>query len=196
MNLTFKSERLLFRPLDETDIDLVIALWTDPDVVKYVGGKTYTEDELAEEMPVSIRRCGGGCIGIWSLTELATKEKVGTAILLPLPIEEDDTNWNLVTGEGLPDGDIEIGYILRQSAWGKGYATEACARLLRFAFEESPLTEIVATFDDENTVSQRVLEKCGLTSRGRRLAYGEQSPDYRVTRQQWIDANQHGQQPR
>ncbi len=190
MNLTFKSERLLYRPLTEADLDLVVALWTDPDVVKYLDERTHSEEELADEMPTLLRRCGGGCIGIWSLTELATEEKVGTAILLPLPIEEDDTNWDLVTGEGLPDGDIEIGYILRRSAWGKGYATEACKRLLRFAFEETPLIEAVATFDDENTASRRVLEKCGLTSNGRRMAYAEDSPDYRITRQHWIETHQ------
>jgi RimJ/RimL family protein N-acetyltransferase len=52
MNLTFKSDRLVFRPLSETDLDLAIEQWTDPDVVKYVADKTYTEEELAEEMPI------------------------------------------------------------------------------------------------------------------------------------------------
>ncbi len=189
MTLIFKSARLLFRPLDETDLDLSIALWTDPEVVKYITGIPSTKEALAKQLPISMRRCAGGCIGVWSLTEIASDEKIGSAILLPLPIEEDDTNWDLVTGDHLPDGDIEIGYTLIPSYWGKGFATEACKRLLQFAFEESPLEEIVATIDAGNSASRRVLEKSGLVCEGLRLAYAEQIPGFRITRQQWIDQN-------
>jgi RimJ/RimL family protein N-acetyltransferase len=122
--------------------------------------------------------------------ERRTEEKLGTAILLPLPIEEDDTNWDLVVGDGLPDGEIEIGYILKRSAWGKGYATEATDRLLKFAFEETPLEELVATTDPENTASQRVLEKCGLLYEGMRRAYAAECPGFRITRQQWLETSQ------
>lgn len=185
MNLTFKSDRLVFRPLSETDLDLAIEQWTDPDVVKYVADKTYTEEELAEEMPIVVRRCAGGCIGIWCLIDKATMEKLGTALLLPMPVELDDTDWDLVVGDQIPEGDIEIGYILKKSAWGKGYATEACKRLLKFAFEESPLEEVVATIDAENATSRKVLEKSGLIYQGLVRAYAVDIPGFRITRQQW-----------
>lgn len=185
MNLTFKSDRLVFRPLSETDLDLAIEQWTDPDVVKYVADKTYTEEELAEEMPIVVRRCAGGCIGIWCLIDKATMEKLGTALLLPMPVELDDTDWDLVVGDQIPEGDIEIGYILKKPAWGKGYATEACKRLLKFAFEESPLEEVVATIDAENATSRKVLEKSGLIYQGLVRAYAVDIPGFRITRQQW-----------
>ena len=185
MNLTFESERLVFRPLSVADLDLAIEQWTDPDVVKYVAGKTYTEEELAKEMPIVVRRCAGGCIGIWCLIDKATMEKLGTALLLPMPIELDDTDWDLVVGDQIPEGDIEIGYILKKSAWGKGYATEACKRLLKFAFEESPLEEVVATIDEDNAASQKVLEKSGLIYQGMVRAYADDIPGFRITRHQW-----------
>ncbi len=112
------------------------------------------------------------------------------AILLPLPIEEDDRNWDLVVGDDVPDCEIEIGYILKKSAWGKGYATEATKRLLKFAFEETPLEELVATTNSENTASQRVLEKSGLVYEGMRRAYAVDCPGYRITRQQWLENSQ------
>lgn len=189
MNLVFDSERLEFRPLSDADMDLLVEQWTDPDVVKYVADKTCTEEELAEEMPIFVRRCAGGCIGIWCLTDKATREKLGTAILLPMPVEMDDTDWDLVVGEQIPEGDIEIGYIFKKSAWGKGYATEACKRLLRFAFEESPLEEIVATIDPENGASRKVLEKSGLICEGLVRAYAHDIPGFRITRQQWRVSN-------
>jgi RimJ/RimL family protein N-acetyltransferase len=98
----------------------------------------------------------------------------------------DDTDWDRVIPGVMPDGDVEVGYFLKQKAWGKGYATEACRRLLRFAFEETPLQEIVATLDDDHEVSKRVLEKSGLSCRGRRMAYGEDCPDWRIGRAQWL----------
>ncbi len=188
MNLNLKSERLLLRPLARTDLDVEFEIGTDPEVMKYID-EPDTEDSVAQQMPNYVKRCAGGCIGVWCVIERWTKEKLGTAILLPLPIEEDDTNWDLVVGDELPDCEIEIGYILKRSAWGKGYATEATKRLLKFAFEETPLEELVATIDPENTTSQRVLEKCGLVYEGIRRAYAVECPGFRITRQQWLERN-------
>jgi RimJ/RimL family protein N-acetyltransferase len=132
-----------------------------------------------------MRRCGGGCIGIWVLRTKSDGEKIGTAILLPMPVEEDDTNWDLMIGDAIPDSDIEIGYILKETAWGKGYATEACKRLMQFAFEDTPLTELVATTDPENHNSQHVLLKSGMHSLGLIEAYAGKYPGFRITKEQW-----------
>ncbi len=188
MNLTLESERLLLRPLDEADIDLGYELLMDPAVMKYVGGEAYTRERVESESRVVVRRGGGGCIGIWCVTDKATGEKLGTGVLLPLPIEEKDTDWDLVEGEALPDAEIEVGYLLKPSAWGKGYATEACKRLLRFAFEDTPLTDIVAVTATENAASQHVLRKSGLRATGVRRAYGGDCPGFRVTKAEWLSA--------
>jgi ribosomal-protein-alanine N-acetyltransferase len=134
-------------------------------------------------------RCAGGCIGIWCVINHETDEKLGSALLLLMPIDEDDTNWDLVVGDALPDCEFEIGYILKKSAWGKGYATEACARLMRFAFEETPLQELVAVTDSENISSQSVLKKNGFASEGLRRAYAENIPGFRITRKHWLKNN-------
>ena len=189
MNLDLMSERLLLRPLAEGDLDVEIEMGTDAEVMKYVG-ELDTEELLVHQMPKFIRRCAGGCIGVWCVIERSTNEKLGTAILLPLPIEEDDTNWDLVVGDDFPDCEIEIGYMLKRSAWGKGYATEATKRLLKFAFEVTPLEQLVATIDPENTASRRVLEKCGLICEGIRRAYAVECPGFRITRQQWLENSQ------
>lgn len=184
MKLELESERLTLHPLAEDDVDLLIEMWTNPNVTKYMGGR-YTEEQLKEEHHIVMRRCGGGCIGIWALTTKSNDEKIGTAILLPMPVIEDDTNWDLMKGDAIPDCEIEIGYMLKETAWGKGYATEACKRLLKFAFEESPLTEVVAVTDEENSASQNVLLKSGLRSVGLMAAYAEQCPGFRITKEQW-----------
>lgn len=113
---------------------------------------------------------------------LGNRKNFGDTFLLPQPIDEDDTNWDLVVPNVMPPGDVEVGYYFRKSAWGNGYATEACRRLLRFAFEETAFDEIVATVDEAHEVSRKVLEKCGLTYQGIRRAYAGDAPFYIITR--------------
>ncbi len=57
--------------------------------------------------------------------------------------------------------------------------------MLEFAFEELPLNEVVASVEEENLVSRKVLEKSGLLDCGRTRSYGKESPIYRITRDEW-----------
>ena len=185
MELTLRTDRLVFRPLQLDDLDLGIEMFTDPDVIRYVG-KLKTIEEVKMTMHKHVKRCADGCIGIWCVMDRKTSEKIGTAVLLPMPIDEDEINWGLVEGPDIPNDNIEIGYMLKKSAWGKGFATEICKRLLAFAFTQTPLKEVVATFDDNNLNSRNVLLKCGLKDKGRWRAYAEDSPCFRITKQQWM----------
>jgi RimJ/RimL family protein N-acetyltransferase len=164
-------------------------MFTDPDVLKFAGG-VLEEDEIRRNMSNWIKRGGNGCIGIWCVSDRNGGEKFGSAALLPMPVEADDTDFNLVIPGQMPDGDVEIGYFLKRSAWGKGYATEACRRLIRLAFEESSLTEVVATFEVGNIASRNVLEKAGFVDHGTMRCYGEDGPNYRITRDGWLDLQQ------
>jgi RimJ/RimL family protein N-acetyltransferase len=60
----------------------------------------------------------------------------------------------------------ELGYWIAVPAWGRGYATEAARRLIRFGFEQARIDEIHAHALAENTASRRVLEKAGLAFQG------------------------------
>ena len=185
MTLIFESDRLRFEPLSLNDLDIEVELWTDPEVVKFITGTAATKEEVASQMPTVTQRAGGGCIGIWTLTEKDGGEKIGHAVLLPMPVEADDTEWDLLASDDMPDREIEIGYVLKQSAWGKGYATEACQRLLDFAFSETNLDRIIACTDEENTASQNVLRKSGLTDQGLIKAFAEMVPGFKITRAEW-----------
>ena len=184
MQLELVTQRLRLTAFVADDVDLAIEMFTDPEVLKYAGGAV-EEDEIRSEMPNWLKRGGNGCIGVWCISIRDGGEKIGSAALLPIPVEDDDTDFSLVIPGQMPEGDVEIGYFLKRSAWGKGYATEACKRLLQLAFEESPLTEVVATFEAGNSASRHVLKKAGFVDRGTRRCYGEDGPDYRITRDEW-----------
>lgn len=184
MDLELRTERLRLTPLVADDVDIALELFTDPEVLKYVCD-ALTEEEVRQEMPDSIKRGGNGGIGIWCVADRKTGEKLGDSYLLPMPIDSDDVDFSLVVMGQMPDADIEVGYFLKPSAWGQGYATEICKRLLQFAFQEVSLHEVVASVDDDNVVSKKVLEKSGLIDRGRTRSYGKDNPIYRVTRDEW-----------
>jgi ribosomal-protein-alanine N-acetyltransferase len=189
MKLEIFTERLRLTPLVADDVDLALALWTDPDVIKYVCDPM-TEAEIRQEMPDSIKRGGNGGIGIWCIADRKSGEKLGSTYLLPMPIDTDDTDFSLVVMGQMPDAEIEIGYFLKRSAWGCGYATEVCKRVLQFAFQKVSLDEVVASVDEDNVGSKKVLEKSGLRDRGRTRSYGKDSPIYRISRDEWIELQQ------
>ncbi len=160
------------------------ALQTDPQVMQYIGGPVPVE-AISEKLETSVRRGAGGRIGVWCIEGRRSGEKLGTAILLPLPVEAYEADPSQFVADAYPSAEIEVGYILLRSAWGRGIATEACRRLLKFGFEETSLGQIAAVTHSDNLVSQKVLQKCGLRPEGMRRAYCNDVPGFRITRAQW-----------
>lgn len=60
----------------------------------------------------------------------------------------------------------EAGYVISPDYWGRGIATEALNALLNFAFCELRMKRVEAKYMVENTVSRRVMEKCGMSFEG------------------------------
>ncbi|WP_297436542.1 GNAT family protein [Thermococcus sp.] len=65
------------------------------------------------------------------------------------------------------NGRAEVGYFLSPEYWGRGYATEAVALALRYAFEWLNLRKVYAHVFETNLASIRVLEKNGFNLVGR-----------------------------
>ncbi len=184
MKLELHTERLLLTPLALADLDISLELWTDPEVVEFVCDPV-SKKETSEEMPDAIRRGGNGGIGIWCVADRQTREKYGSAYLLPMPVDNDEIDYSLLVMGQMPDAEIEVGYFLKRSAWGRGYATEVCRRMLQFAFKDISLDEVIASVGDNNVASKKVLQKSGLRGRGRAQSWGKDSPIYRITRDEW-----------
>lgn len=184
-HLVLESERLVLKPLDQSDLDLSVAIFTDERVVRFVCD-VYTPEATAEHFHANdTRRGAGGRLGVWSLTRKDNGAKIGTGVLLPLPVDKDDTDWSLLVEDAYPDAEIEVGYMLLPEAWGQGFATEACQRLVQFGFENTALTQIVAVTDPDNEASKNILSKCGFSTEGLQRAYATQCSSFRLTKQDW-----------
>jgi RimJ/RimL family protein N-acetyltransferase len=73
--------------------------------------------------------------------------------------------------KGPPDADgmVEIAYGLAPEYHNKGYATEAAAALVQFAFADPRVRVVRAHTIEEANASVRVLRKCGFHPRGRAI---------------------------
>ncbi len=60
----------------------------------------------------------------------------------------------------------ELGYWLGKPFWGRGYVREGIGLILRHAFRDLRLIRVYARVMHPNTVSARLLEKCGFTYEG------------------------------
>jgi RimJ/RimL family protein N-acetyltransferase len=58
--------------------------------------------------------------------------------------------------------ELELGYILKPSAWGNGYAFEAASAALDYAFGELGRDRVVAIIHPENQASIRVAKRIGM----------------------------------
>lgn len=85
----------------------------------------------------------------------------------------------LLQCDALQQPDYELGFVLRRSAWGNGYATEIGRGQLDYGFNVLGLTRLVALVSPKNDASIRALKKLGMkfciavddTRRGDRHVY-------------------------
>lgn len=77
-------------------------------------------------------------------------------------------------------GEFELGFRLRTSHWGQGYASEAARAWVRAARDRFALARIVAFAHPENVASMRVLETSGFSVRGQRVVMGMPSTLYEI----------------
>jgi len=147
-----KTERLVLRRFTEADADDLFDLDGDPEVMRFLtGGKPTPREVIRDEtLPRFLRayeRFEG--FGVWAANERSNGKFLGWFEFHP--------------PEGRGPEEAELGYRLRRSAWGKGYATEGSLALIRKGFAELGVRRVVAETMAVNSASRRVMEKAGLT---------------------------------
>jgi RimJ/RimL family protein N-acetyltransferase len=61
---------------------------------------------------------------------------------------------------------VDIGWRLKKSSWGNGYATEGSKRCLEYAFKELKLERVISTCTEKNSNSENVMKKIGMIKKG------------------------------
>ncbi len=125
----------------------MVAVYTDPDVMRYIpGGPLAGLEEVRALLESYAEAQAARGFSSWGVVERATGKLIGDA------------------GFGIFErtGDIELGYTLARSAWGAGYATEAASACLAAGVEQLAAPRIVAAVDVDNDASIRVAGRLGM----------------------------------
>lgn len=126
MRMYLETERLVLREFVADDVNNLVELDSDAAVMHFITGGVPTAREEIEHdiLPAWIASYArSASLGFWSAEEKATGRFVGWFHLRP-----DESHG--------PD-EPELGYRLRRSAWGKGYATAGCRALIDKASRRS-----------------------------------------------------------
>lgn len=182
MSPTLETSRLRLRPLAETDEADLVALDSDPEVMRYVGSPAGVKSpaETRERARLRIRETQRGDyepLGFWRIEGRSRGEFHGVGALIRMPAGADDHEG------AVPD--VEVAYRLARSAWGLGIATEAAGALVAHALGPLALPRVVAVTYPENQASQRVLDKLGFERHGIREYKGVRATYHVLTASAW-----------
>lgn len=157
MHILLETDRLLLRRFTADDVDNLVDLDADPEVMRYLTGGASTPRQVVRDeiMPRLLSYYDQSEeFGFWAAVEKATGEFVGWFHFRPHP-EGNRSDGTVRDG-------VELGYRLRRSAWGKGYATEGSRALIDRGFTEGGVERVYAETMAVNTGSRRVMDKAGL----------------------------------
>jgi RimJ/RimL family protein N-acetyltransferase len=150
---TLETERLVLRPLTPEDAATVARL---------AGSREIAHTTISIPHPYSEEQARA-----W-IAAHTSQSSTGKGIVFGVATKEDA---QLIGAVGLRDVDVEhsqaeMGFWIGMPSWGRGYATEAARRVVRYAFEELKLNRLYAHHMVRNPASGRVLEKVGMKREG------------------------------
>ena len=150
--ILLKTERLNLRTISLANLDDMTRLNRDPAVMRYIGdGAVWTRAQSEARIRRMLRVYENfPGLGMWIGEEQSTGRFVGAYVLNYIP--------NTV--------EVEVGYRLCKSAWGRGFATEGARALVRYGLLKLGLYRVVGLTHPDNEPSKRVLMKAGLRPAG------------------------------
>lgn len=164
-DVTFElhTKRLTLRPVAAADTLELHELWTSAGVRRFlwddeVISLTRTTEAISES--VTLFHTAG--LGLWAARDRTSNALIGFAGF-----------WYF-----RQPPQLELLYGVRDSACGSGYATEAARAVVEYGTGTLGMRAILASTDDGNTASMRVLEKLGFTKTESRVVDGRATSFY------------------
>jgi RimJ/RimL family protein N-acetyltransferase len=164
-----ETERLILRMWREEDFEEYASICSDPEVMRYLGGKPYTRLEAWRHMAFLVGHWHFRGYGHWAVEEKETGRMIG--------------RMGFLNPEGWPG--FEVGWTLSRDCWGRGYATEGARRMIDYAFKEMNRDHVISLIHRENVGSIRVAEKMGERLEGETEVLGIPVLIYGISREAW-----------
>lgn len=145
MNL--ETDRLILRKFTCDDWMDLYEYLSNETVVKYEPYDVFTEEASRQE---AIRRSQDNAF--WAVCLKENNKLIGN-LYFQQQEPKDFLTW-------------EIGYVFNPAYYSNGYATEACKRIIKLAFEQLGAHRIIGKCNPENAASWRLLERLSMRREG------------------------------
>ncbi|MEY2922367.1 MAG: putative ribosomal N-acetyltransferase YdaF [Bacteroidota bacterium] len=147
-----ETQRLKLRRLKITDADEILALRSNPEIMKFIPRPLIkTKEEALEFIETMDTNIDNNILINWAITTQENEQLIGMIGYYRMKPE---------------DFRAEVGYILSGEYHGRGIITEALQRVIQFGFEEMRFNSIEAVIDPENFGSEKVLLKNNFVKEG------------------------------
>ncbi|MDN2566428.1 GNAT family N-acetyltransferase [Aquibium sp. A9E412] len=146
-----ETERLVLRAHRADDLDAYAAMWADPEMARYVGGRAFTREEAWTRL---LRHRGSWALlgfGFWVVTERAGGRLIGEAGVQEMQRRIDPP----MTGM------LEAGWGVLPEVQGRGLAREAARAVLGWAEARFPGRPFACLIDARHAASIRLARDLG-----------------------------------
>lgn len=179
-DIIIETKRLVLRTIEESDALLFYKLLNTPAVMQHLGGPLELHEIEAKHAKAMASFAREG-FGFMLMVEKVSGELVGHAGMKRVDAPQARNQ-----------GDYEIGWLVREDRWRKGYASEAMRAVIDWAFPRFDAPHLVAITSEANAPSWRLMEKLGMVRKPELEfvdpAYPpEENPaiQYMITRDAW-----------
>ena len=158
MPLVIETERMLLRPPSLDDADGLLAVYSDPEVVRFIGGEPAEREDVEAGIRTWLERWR-----VDGLSQLAAIRREDGRVLGCISLHAwDPATWTIGTRAEIGDSaEVELGWKLARDVWGRGYATEGAQAALEWALRELRPRRLISLIHPENVRSLRVAERLG-----------------------------------
>lgn len=141
------TNRLSLKPFDSDYAEFFFELNANQNVLRFTGDEPFASIASAKQFLINYNAFDK--TGFERLTVFCNEKPIGWC---GLKLHQN--------------GEVDLGFRFLESEWGKGYATEASLEIIRYAFDELKLPQIIARVMPDNLASISVLKKLGFVSDG------------------------------
>ncbi|RYY36126.1 MAG: N-acetyltransferase [Sphingomonadales bacterium] len=152
-DIVAETDRLILRTIEDGDAALQDRLLNTPTVMARLGGVKELHEIEAKHARARASWAQDG-FSFLMMIEKDTGELVGHCGIKRVdnPLARNQ-------------GDHEIGWLVREDRWRRGYAEEAMRAVLAWAFERVGTPHVVALTSEANVASWKLMEKLGMRRR-------------------------------
>jgi len=148
---SIETERLILRGHTAEDFPAYHAMWSDPDVVRFLGAVPLSEEDAWAKLMRTVGHWALNGFGFWSVHDKATGQRIG------------ETGWLAVKRTIVPslEGIPESGWAFAKQAQGKGYATEAVTAVHQWGEQHFGKVKFCCIISPDNAPSLRLANRMG-----------------------------------